>query len=154
MKPAVPGLVSVIMPVYRGERFVAAAIESVLAQTYRSFELLIVNDGSPDASAREIARFLPHRQIKYIEQQNAGVAAARNTGLAHATGELVALLDQDDLWLADKLDRQIAYLDARPDVGLVHTRVQCIDAEGNPRSCTGAIWINPYEGLCAGRMLL
>ena len=61
MKRAVPGLVSVIMPVYRGERFVAAAIESVLAQTYRSFELLIVNDGSPDASAREIARFLPHR---------------------------------------------------------------------------------------------
>ena len=63
------GLVSVIMPVYRGQEFVAAAIESVLAQTYRSFELIIVNDGSPDASVEVIAQFLPHPQIQYIEQE-------------------------------------------------------------------------------------
>jgi glycosyltransferase involved in cell wall biosynthesis len=142
------------MPVYRGERFVSAAIESVLAQTHRSFELVIVNDGSPDGSAREIERFLPHPQIGYIEQPNAGVAIARNTGLANATGAFIALLDQDDIWLPDKLERQVAYLTALPEVGLVHSRVECVDAAGNPRPCAGAIWIYPFEGLCAGRMLL
>ncbi len=142
------------MPVYRGEQFVAAAIESVLAQTYRSFELLIINDGSPDNSAQTISRFLPHPQIQYIEQTNAGVAAARNTGLAHAKGAFVALLDQDDLWLPAKLERQIAYLDAHPQVGLVHSRVECIDAAGNICSCSGAISVHAFEGFCAGRLLL
>ena len=149
-----PALVSIIMPVYRGERFVAAAIESALAQTYRSFELVIVNDGSPDGSAREIARFLPHPQIRYVEQQNSGVAAARNTAIAAASGEFIGLLDQDDLWLPDKLAEQVTYLASHPEIGLVHSRVECIDAAGRPRSCTGAIWVYPYEGLCAGRMLL
>ena len=148
------GLVSAIMPVYRGEHFVAAAIESVLAQTYRSFELVIVNDGSPDGSAGVISRFLPHPQIRYVEQPNAGVAAARNTGLANAKGAFIALLDQDDLWLPTKLERQIVYLGAHPEVGLVHSRVECIDAAGRPCPCTGAIAVYPLAGLCAGRLLL
>jgi len=150
----VPGLVSVIMPVYRGERFVTKAIESVLAQTYRNFELVIVNDGSPDESARVINQFLPHPQIRYIEQQNAGVAVARNTGLAYANGAFIGLLDQDDLWLPGKLARQVTYFNSHPEVGLVHTRVTCIDAAGAPRSCAGAIGVHPHEGLCAGRLLL
>src|SRR5947207_2405288 len=86
------GLVSVIMPVYRGAPYVAAAIESALAQTYRPVELVIVNDGSPDDSASEIARFLPHPRIRYLEQQNSGVANARNTGIDNSTGALIALL--------------------------------------------------------------
>ena len=147
-------LVSVIMPVYRGKEFVAAAMESVLAQTYRSFELIVVNDGSPDASADVIAQFLPHKQIKYIEQENAGVAAARNTGLARSSGQFIALLDQDDLWLPTKLERQVAYLNAHPNKGLVHSRVECIDASGEPCTCEGAISVYPFEGLCAGRLLL
>ena len=150
----VPGLVSVIMPVYRGQPFVAWAIESVLAQTYRDFELVIVNDGSPDDSSGIIARFLPHPQIRYIEQQNAGVAAARNTAIAHANGAFIGLLDQDDLWLPNKLTRQVTYFNSHPEVGLVHTRVECIDADGAPRSCAGVIGVRPYEGLCAGRLLL
>jgi len=149
-----PGLVSVIMPVYRGERFIAAAIESVLAQAYRDFEIVIVNDGSPDESARIISQFLPHPQIRYIEQQNAGVAAARNAGVAHANGAFIGLLDQDDLWLPNKLARQVSYLYSHPEIGLVHTRVKCIDGDGAPRSCAGAIGVYPYEGLCAGRLLL
>src|SRR5438067_8321397 len=124
-----PGLVSVITPVYRGERFVAATIQSVLAQTYRDWELVIVDDGSPDDSAGIIDGYLPHPQIRFIRQANAGVAAARNTGIANARGEFVALLDQDDLWLPDKLERQLLYLNARPDVGFVHSRVDCIDAD-------------------------
>src|SRR5262245_16815658 len=148
------GIVSVIMPVYGGERFVAAAIESVLAQTYRSFELVVVNDGSPDESARVISHFLPHPQIRYLEQSNACVAAARNKGLANSRGVFVGLLDQDDLWLPTKLERQVAYLDAHPGVGLVHSHVECIDAAGEICTCTGAIAIHPFEGLCAGRLLL
>jgi glycosyltransferase involved in cell wall biosynthesis len=148
------GLVSVILPVYRGERFVAAAIESVLAQTCRRFELVIINDGSPDESAREIKRFLPNPRIRYLAQANGGVAAARNAGIANATGDLIALIDQDDLWLPEKLERQIAYLDSHPKVGLVHSRVECIDAHGESRPCTDAIWVYPFEGLCAGQLLL
>jgi glycosyltransferase involved in cell wall biosynthesis len=147
-------IVSVIVPVYRGEQFVAAAIESVLEQTYRSFELVIVNDGSPDDSDRVIRRFLPHPQIKYIEQANGGVAAARNTGLANANGTFVALLDQDDVWLPQKLDRQVAYLEAHPHIGLVHTRVECMDARGEPCSCIKAIGVIPLEGFCSGQLLL
>lgn len=150
----VNGMVSVIMPVYRGEAFVAAAIDSVLVQTYRSYELVIVNDGSSDHSSEVIARFLPHPRIRYIEQPNAGVAAARNTGLANASGSFVALLDQDDLWLPQKLEHQVAYLHARPDVGLVHSRVECIDAAGKPCSCVKAIGVLPLDGFCAGRLLI
>ena len=148
------GLVSVIMPVYRGELFVAAAIESVLAQTFQSFELVIINDGTPDDSAREIARFLPHPKIRYVEQNNAGVAGARNAGLDHATGALIALLDQDDVWLPHKLERQVAYLNAHPELGFVHSRVDCIDGAGEVCSCEGAIWVYPFEGFCAGELLL
>lgn len=149
-----PRLVSVIMPVYCGEQFIAAAIESVLAQTYQSFELVIVNDGTPDESAGEIGRFLPHPQIRYVEQENAGVANARNRGIEYASGAFIALLDQDDLWLPQKLEREIAYLDTHPEVGFVHSRVDCIDGVGAPCSCDGAIWVYPFEGFCAGRLLL
>lgn len=145
-------LVSVIMPVYGGERFVAEAIASVLAQSYPSLELVVVNDGSPDDSAREIARFLPHPKIRYIEQKNGGVANARNAGIAVARGSMLALLDQDDLWLPDKLQRQVAYLHANPEVGMVHSRVGCIDAAGAARSCEGAIQVYPFTGQCAGRL--
>jgi glycosyltransferase involved in cell wall biosynthesis len=148
------GLVSVIMPVYRGAPYVAAAIESALAQTYQPVELVIVNDGSPDDSAKEIARFLPHPQIRYLEQNNSGVANARNTAIDNSTGALIALLDQDDLWLPTKLEHQVAYLDAHPEVGLVHSRVNCIDRSGAACSCEGAISVYPFEGLCAGRLLL
>jgi hypothetical protein len=75
------GLVTIIMPVCNGERFVAAAIELALVQTYQAVELVIVNDGSPDGSGREINRFLPHSKIRYVEQQHAGVAPQETRGL-------------------------------------------------------------------------
>jgi glycosyltransferase involved in cell wall biosynthesis len=147
-------LVTVVMPVYNGERFVAAAIESVLAQTYQAFELVIVNDGSPDGSAKEIDHFLPHPKIRYVEQDNRGVASARNVGIAKGSGDLIALIDQDDLWLPEKLKRQTDYLAVHPNVGLLHSRVECIDGHGKLRPCTNAIWVYPFEGMCAGRLLL
>ena len=81
--------ISILMPVYKGERFIARAIGSVLAQNHSDIELIIVNDGSPDNSDAVIRPYLADVRVKYIEQQNAGVASARNTALRHATGAYI-----------------------------------------------------------------
>ena len=122
-----PPKVSILIPVYRGECFIARTIESALGQSHRNIELIIINDGSPDDSATIIRPYLSDRRVKYIEQANAGVAAARNTGIHAASGDLIALLDQDDLWLPDKLERQIFFLHNNPTVGMVHTDYAYID---------------------------
>jgi glycosyltransferase involved in cell wall biosynthesis len=108
-------LVSVIIPVYNGERYLAEAIESVLAQTYRPIEVIVVNDGSTDGSA-DIAQSY---KIRYIYQPNQGVAVARNAGIAAARGDLIAFLDQDDLWAPNKLSVQVDYLLKHPRVDYV-----------------------------------
>jgi glycosyltransferase involved in cell wall biosynthesis len=112
-------LVSVIIPVYNGARFLRAALESVFAQTYRPIEVLVVDDGSADDSG-VIAQSFP--EVRYIHQTNQGVAAARNNGIESARGEFYAFLDQDDLWTPDKLKLQVAYLQNHPDVGYTLTQ--------------------------------
>src|ERR1043165_3045241 len=112
-------LVSVIIPVYNGARHLRAALESVFAQTYRSFEVIVVDDGSVDESAI-IAQSFP--EVRYIHQTNCGVAAARNHGIEAARGEFLAFLDQDDLWTPDKLRLQIEYLLSHPEIGYTLTR--------------------------------
>ncbi|MBW2646296.1 MAG: glycosyltransferase [Deltaproteobacteria bacterium] len=120
--------VSIIIPVYNGERYIAQAIESALTQTYRKFEIIVVNDGSTDNSYEKIKPFLP--SVKYIFQENQGVAAARNTAIKNSSGEFIAFLDQDDLWLPEKLELQVDYLLHNPDVGLVHSNMSYINEEG------------------------
>lgn len=110
---AVPPLVSVIVPVFNGERFLAPALQSVFNQDYRQLEVLVVDDGSTDTSAA-IARTFPEAQ--YIFQSNQGAAAARNTGVQAATGAFIAFLDADDLWLPTKLSSQMAYHAEHPEV--------------------------------------
>jgi len=122
--------VSIIIPVYNGEKYITYAIESALAQTYRNFEIIVVDDGSTDGSYEKIKPFLPF--VKYIFQENQGVAAARNTAIKHSSGELIAFLDQDDLWLPEKLELQVDYLLHNPDVGLVHSNMSYINEEGKP----------------------
>ncbi len=125
--------VSVILPVYNGERYLGEAIESVLAQTFKDYELILVNDGSGDRTgviARRYLRRWPDR-IVYIEQENAGVAVARNRGIASARGEFLAVLDADDLFLPEKLERQVRFLDGHPEVGALSTWFEVIDAAGN-----------------------
>ena len=114
-------LVSVIIPVYNGACYLRAALESVFAQTYRSFEVIVVDDGSLDDSGN-IAQSFP--EVHYIRQENQGVAAARNTAIAVARGEYFAFLDQDDLWTPDKLRLQIGHLLSLPDLGYTLTRQQ------------------------------
>jgi glycosyltransferase involved in cell wall biosynthesis len=116
MVVAEPGLVSVVIPVFDGERYVRAAIESVLRQTLGSLECIVIDDGSDDSTPDVLGSIVDPR-IRVVRQEQAGVAAARNRGIAEARGEYIAFLDSDDVWLSDKLERQIdAFAD--PSVGV------------------------------------
>jgi teichuronic acid biosynthesis glycosyltransferase TuaG len=105
-------LVSIIMPAYNASRHIAESVQSALAQTYPHWELLVVDDGSTDDTAEVVQGFITSDpRIRYFSRPNGGQAAARNTGLRKASGDLVAFLDADDLWLPEKLESQLAVLD-------------------------------------------
>ena len=111
-------LVSVIMPAYNAERYIAKSIQSVLDQTYGNWELVVVDDGSTDKTAEIVQRFAANEnRIKYIFQENSRLGKARNTGVENSSGSLIAFLDSDDLWVPEKLERQVgALLDTKADV--------------------------------------
>ena len=114
--------VSVVIPVHNGEKYLAQAIESVLVQTFRDFELLIVDDGSTDGSHAIMDRCARRdARIRILSQANRGVSAAGNLGFEKARGEWVSRLDADDLFLPDKLQRQVAFIRQHPDVRIVGT---------------------------------
>jgi glycosyltransferase involved in cell wall biosynthesis len=115
-------LVSVIIPVYNGEKYLAEAIKSVLAQTYRPIEVIVVDDGSTDGSADVAKGFVPFVQCCF--QPNGGTGAARNRGIDLARGSFFAFLDADDVWVKDKLTLQMAAFDANPDVDIVFGHVK------------------------------
>lgn len=118
-------LISTIIPVYNGETYLRDAVESVVSQDYGHQEVIIVDDGSQDASKDIAASF---SEVKVISRSHEGVASARNAGIQASSGELLAFLDADDLWEAGKLTKQVDYLSAHPDVegvfGLMRNFVQ------------------------------
>ena len=118
--------VTVIVAAYNGERFLHETLESVFAQEFDSFEVVFVDDGSEDRTG-EIAQSFP---VRYLRQENQGLPAARNAGLAAARGEYVAFLDADDLLPPTKLGLQVAYLDEHPEIGCVLGRQEWIVEEG------------------------
>ena len=122
--------VSVIIPVYGVEKYIAAAVQSVLNQTYKNFELFIIDDGSPDRSVEICQQFTDYR-IRIIRQKNRGLSGARNTGIRHAQGEYLAFLDGDDVWLPNKLEKHIEHLESSPAVGVSFSRSAFIDEAGN-----------------------
>lgn len=122
--------VSVIIPVYGVEKYIATTAHSVLEQTYKDFELLIIDDGSPDQSIKICQQFTDPR-IKIIRQENRGLAGARNTGIRHAQGKYLAFLDGDDLWLPEKLEKHVERLENSPNVGISFSRSAFIDQAGN-----------------------
>jgi glycosyltransferase involved in cell wall biosynthesis len=124
-------LVSVIIPVYNAEKYIAATLRSVLDQTYQNFELLIIDDGSPDRSI-EICRQFTDPRIKIICQENQGVAAARNQGIREAQGEYIAFLDADDLWLPTKIEKHVNHLESSKSVGVSYSYSTLIDATDKP----------------------
>jgi len=112
-------LASVIIPTFNRAAFLREAIDSVLAQTEKDFELIVVDDGSTDAT-RDVVESYGER-VRYFFQLNAGASAARNCGIKNARGKLIAFLDSDDLWLPQKLARQIAWMKAHPEIMLCYT---------------------------------
>ena len=114
-------LVSIIIPVYNGEKYLAEAIDSVLEQTYHPFEIIVIDDGSTDNSV-DIAR--SYKEVIYIYQSHQGVAVARNNGITSAQGMFIAFQDADDIWLPNKLEVQVKYLLEHPDVEYTICRQQ------------------------------
>jgi glycosyltransferase involved in cell wall biosynthesis len=129
-------VVSVVVPVFNGAAFVAEALRSVLAQTYRPLDVVAVDDGSSDESAAIVASFA---HVRCVRQPNRGVAAARNAGVAATSGPLVAFIDQDDRWTPDKLTRQVTCLEKHPHLGfcLAHQRLVLEPGTGRPS------WLRP-----------
>jgi len=125
-------LVSVVIPVFNGERSLGEAVESVLDQKYSAIEIIVVDDGSTDGTAT-VARSLP---VRYLHQTNQGPAAARNRGIDHAQGSFIAFADADDLWPAGKLELQLPYLIGDSQIDIVLGRIQQVTVDG-PTQDTG-----------------
>ncbi len=121
--------VSVIIPLYQTERYIAETLASVCAQSFNDFEVIVVDDGSRDRGP-DIARAVHDPRIRVVTQINRGLAGARNTGIREARGTYIALLDADDRWHREKLARHVALLDARPEVGLSYSASRLIGDKG------------------------
>jgi glycosyltransferase involved in cell wall biosynthesis len=134
--------VSVVIPLYNARDVIAETIESVLAQTWTDYEIIVVDDGSQDGSGELVQAF--GDRVRYIWQENTGVAGARNRGIEESHGEYIALLDHDDLWDPTKLEKQVRMLEQNPEIGMVLTDVGHIDKYGNPMSLLSRGY-NPAE---------
>ncbi|MBX3010682.1 MAG: glycosyltransferase family 2 protein [Caldilineaceae bacterium] len=146
-------MISVIIPVYNGEHYLAAAIESALAQSMPPAEILIINDGSVDQSAKIATAF--GDQVHLYTQEHAGVGAARNRGVSLAQGEFLAFLDADDLWLPDKLAHQLACLRDQPWLDIVFGQVEQFISPDLPLAQYPALPPkNTLPGVIAGAMLI
>ena len=111
-------LVSVVMPAYNAGPYIEQAIRSVLEQDYPNIELIVVDDGSKDGTPEAVEALFGDR-VRVLRQKNGGPAAARNLGIRASNGTLLAFLDADDVWLPGKLQAQVSYMLAHPDIGLV-----------------------------------
>ena len=124
-------VVSVIVPIYGAEKWIKGTVESVLAQTYTDFELVLIDDGSPDRSI-EICEGFDDPRIRIVRQKNRGLPGARNTGIRHAKGQLLAFLDADDLWRSDKLAKHVQHFEERPHVDVGYSASRLIDESDQP----------------------
>lgn len=125
-------LVTILMPVYNGERFLREAIDSLLSQTYRNIEILIINDGSTDQSG-EIIRSYQDKRIRYVvNERNSGLIFTLNRGLELATGEYLARMDSDDVCAIERIGKQASYLEQHPDIAIVATTIEMMDEAGKP----------------------
>ena len=122
-------LVSVIVPVYNGEKYIAETIQSALDQTYKNLEIIVVDDGSTDSTA-DIVKSFNDERIIYLHQQNSGANVARNYGINASKGEFIAPLDADDIWLPHKIEAQVNEFSKDPEIGLVYSWVYFMDPEG------------------------
>lgn len=124
--------VSIVMTLYNGREYIAEAIRSALAQTYQDRDIVVIDDGSTDGSAEIVKQF--GGAVRYRYQPNGGAARATNRGVALSSGNYVAFLEHDDAWLPEKLARQVAVLDANPDIGAVNCDLRYFSRTSQPLS--------------------
>jgi glycosyltransferase involved in cell wall biosynthesis len=124
--------VSIVIPSYNRAEFIPATLDSILAQTFKDFEVIFVDDGSSDNTEAILAHYASHdKRIKYIKQSNSERAVARNNGMKRAQGEYIALVDSDDLWYPNKLEKQLEIFEEHHDLVLCYASVNRIDFAGN-----------------------
>ena len=125
--------ISIIIPIYNGDRFLSETIDSVLSQTYKNFEIIIVDDGSTDNTYQVLSHYIERfdPRVQYSYQKNQGVATARNKGFALARGQYIAFLDQDDVYLPQKLEKQVAIFVRYPEIGIVHSGWRRVNEYGH-----------------------
>ncbi len=119
-------MVSVVVPAYNAEKTIESALNSILEQTFQDFEVIVVDDGSKDGTPR-VVREMEDSRIRLFEQENQGAAVARNRGIEESRGELIAFLDDDDLWYPEKLEKSVRVLQQAPEIGLVYHRYLLMD---------------------------
>ncbi len=127
--------VSVVISAYNSAKYIRATVESVLAQTFKDYELIVVDDGSTDETGQILHEY--EGRLSYIYQENKKYSGARNTGIRAASGEYIAFLDSDDLWRPEKLEHQVAVMDRHPHVTLAYCQAVYIDPQGNPTQFQG-----------------
>ena len=130
------GLVSIIMPSYNTASFIAESIQSVLSQSYKDWELIIVDDCSPDDTDLVVKPYLSNERIKYLKnEKNSGAAVSRNRALREAKGKWIAFLDSDDLWMPEKLEKQVRFME-KNGYHFSYTKYAEIDTEGKKNGVT------------------
>jgi glycosyltransferase involved in cell wall biosynthesis len=145
-------LVSVIIPVYDGEKYIVEAVQSVLNQSHKELEVLVIDDGSTDSTVLAVGSITDSR-VSLISQENAGAAAARNHGISLATGEFIAFLDHDDVWFEFKLERQLEAIEQDLSVGAVGSLLQYFGAHGPIRAFSGEIADEQQERIAAAKLM-
>jgi glycosyltransferase involved in cell wall biosynthesis len=149
-----PVLISCIVPVYNGERYLPEALESIFAQSHRPLEIIIVDDGSTDRTPQLVAGY--RDRVRYLVQSSRGPSATRNLGVAASQGEFVAFLDPDDLWHPEKLARQMACFEARPELDLCVAHAQLFwsaELQGEAVRLRGQARGNIVPGYTTGTLL-
>jgi glycosyltransferase involved in cell wall biosynthesis len=150
VNPMTEPLVSAIIPTYNYARYMADCVGSVLGQSYRNVELIVVDDGSTDETCERLEPYMD--RIRYIYQENRGVGAARNTGIKEARGEYVALLDADDVWHPRKIEMQMKYVRENPVAGVVAAQFTDDRSEGWP--ALSSIWPPKTESFTLEQLAL
>lgn len=146
------GKVSVIVATYNMAQYVCLAIETVLQQTYSNLEVIVVNDGSTDETELVLQTYASHPQVKIIHQANQGQTVAKNIGIKNSSGVFIGFCDADDLWLPDKLEKQLACFAVNPRVGVVYSEILEIGPDSKPLGQTCCM--KHYSGRVTDKLLI
>ena len=137
-------IVSVILPVYNEEKYIGSAVDSILSQSLKNIELIIIDDGSTDKTLSILQTYKKDSRVRIVSQENSGLATALNNGIAISQGKYIARQDADDLSVQDRLEKQVNYMDLHPDIGILGSNYHTIDENDNILATTD-IFTHPID---------